>query len=92
MNTKTRMLASSKPLFLLAVVATILTVGTGIIENAPQVGWIDTKYYGYPLVWRITQIDAATEINFPILILDIAFWFFVIIIILTVIKKKLTPT
>ena len=81
-----------KFLLLATVAGVILSLGTGLIENTPQVGLVDTTYYGYPLVWRITKpYDLLIEIRYPSLVVDVVFWVFLIILVFSVIKVKLSP-
>lgn len=64
-----------------------LAVTTGIIENRPEASIIGAKYYGYPLVWRVTLTLQPTEHNFTNLAVDMAFWVAVSFLVLIIIEK-----
>lgn len=63
---------------LLAVVigGILISLATGSIENPPEASIIGARYYGYPLVWRVTTItiNYTTYFKFTELALDILFW------------------
>jgi hypothetical protein len=49
-------------------------VSHGLIEKAPQISIPEVKYYGFPLVWRITLLSQPTEYKFTELASDTLFW------------------
>lgn len=53
----------------------IVSLATGLIENPPRASVIGYRYYGHPLVWRVTRtFELPTEYMFARLALDAAFW------------------
>jgi hypothetical protein len=68
----------------------LVSLFTGIIENPPQASIVGARYYGYPLVWRVTMTLHPDEMSFASLAIDalfcIAISFVVLIIVLNVPK------
>lgn len=52
----------------------LVSVVTGIMENAPQASIIGAKYYGYQIVWRVTMTLQPDQLNFNNLIVDVIVW------------------
>ena len=65
-----------KSLFGAIICGVLTSLITGIIENPPEASIIGAKYYGHPLVWRITMItlNISTSFKFTNLLIDIIFW------------------
>jgi len=63
-------------LFLGALVCGVtVSLVTGIIENPPDAfSIIGARYYGYPLVWRVTMTLQPDDLWFSNLMVDIIFW------------------
>lgn len=61
---------------LLSIVLGVLTtLISGVIENPPRVGAVDTAYYGYPFVWRIVALNFGLNVRYLNLFVDVVFWF-----------------
>lgn len=62
--------------FLVGVIVcgVLVSLATGLVENGPEIGIPEIKYYGYPLVWRVTKTFQPTEFRFTNLVIDAAFW------------------
>jgi hypothetical protein len=73
------------------VCGVLLALATGLIENQPEASITIYKFYGYPLVWRMTDLNGNTQFvptNFAI---DAVFWIIISIlavIILEVLKSR----
>ena len=52
----------------------LVSLTTGIIENSPQASVIGARYYGYPLVWRITMTLQPDKIDLPTFTMNASFW------------------
>jgi hypothetical protein len=55
------------------------------------VGIPENKYYGYPLVWRITSLDGSTEYAATNFALNFGFWFVISFLVLLFLWKFLFP-
>ncbi len=67
-------------------------LGTATIPNETSTGLPETKHYGYPLPWLITNLNAPTEyvlVNFAI---DVAFWIIVSLATLIFLQKIAFPS
>lgn len=69
------------------IVGTIISLITGLIENAPVVGEPGVTYYGYPIVWLFVKSPPTTEISYAFLFIDVVFWSGVAILILFIIES-----
>lgn len=67
------------------------SLATGFFENRGQVGIPENKYYGYPLVWRITSLDGSTEYAATNFALNFGFWFVISFLVLLFLWKFLFP-
>ena len=65
-----------KPLWVATVFGFLVSLATGVIENPPEVSIVGAKYYGHPLVWRISMItlNASTLFKFNNFVIDAVFW------------------
>ncbi len=75
-----------KELAFLLIASVCVAVGLGFVENAP-IKWFHMNYqfYGYPIVWRITQ-DYSIEYHFWNLLADIALWVAVVFMLTAIVK------
>lgn len=74
------------------VCGVLLSLATGLFENHPEISIIEAKYYGYPLVWRVTKTFQPTEFKVTNLTVDAVFWFaisFIALVCLGMLKQKL---
>ena len=62
--------------YLLAAIflGVLVSLVTGIVENPPDFSVIGYKYYGYPLVWRVTKTLQPTEFRLTSLFINVLFW------------------
>lgn len=70
----------------------LLSLATGLVENPPDASIMIHKYFGHPLVWRVTKIFEPTEYRFDALSINTAFWVaisFLAVIILEMLKLKI---
>lgn len=69
-------------LFGAAVCGVLVSLATGAIENPPEASIIGARYYGYPLVWRVTMItmNNTTDFRFANLAADILFWMIILFV------------
>jgi hypothetical protein len=65
------------------------SLATVFFENRGQVGIPENKYYGYPLVWRITSLDGSTEYAATNFALNFGFWFVISFLVLLFLWKFL---
>jgi len=86
---KTINLQSTKHLLLVVICGILLTLATGLIENTPEVGVPEYKFYGYPLVWRVESMSQWTGYIISNLIIDILFWVAVCFVAYIIITKVL---
>ena len=69
-------------LFGAVVCGVLVSLATGAIENPPEASIIGARYYGYPLVWRVTMItmNNTTDFRFANLAVNILFWIIILLI------------
>ncbi len=69
-------------LFGAVVCGVLVSLATGAIENPPEASIIGARYYGYPLVWRVTMItmNNTTDFRFANLAIDALFWITILFI------------
>jgi hypothetical protein len=80
-----------KLLFAALTCGVIASLVAGFFENRGQIGIPENKYYGYPLVWRITSLDGSTEYAATNFTLNFLFWFVISFLILLFLWKILFP-
>jgi hypothetical protein len=73
------------------VFGVLVSIATGVVENPPEASIVGARYYGYPLVWRVTKTLQPTELRFADLALDALFWSVVFFLALIIIQKAATP-
>lgn len=74
------------------VFGVLMSLATGFLENRPEIGIPEIQYYGYPLVWRVTQTlqqPYTTDLRFASLVIDIAFWVTISFLAFTILEKIL---
>ena len=70
----------------------IISLTTGVIENPPEASIIGARYYGHPLVWRVTMTLQPDEFRFTSLAIDTAFWITISLLALVILRKILKKT
>lgn len=80
-----------KSLFAAIFCGIIVSLATGLFENGPKIGIPENKYYGYPLVWRVTATLQPTEFIFINLAVDAAFWISISLLALITLEKIVFP-
>lgn len=82
------MKVSWRILVLMAVVIGVcIGLVSGFVENPPSASVIGHKYYGWPLVWRITKTLMPEEYRFFELFVDFVFWIVVVLLAALLIKR-----
>ena len=76
-------------LFGAAACGVLVSLATGAIENPPEASIIGARYYGYPLVWRVTMItmNNTTDFRFANLAVNILFWIIILFIVSVAISR-----
>ena len=74
-------------LILAVVISFCIGLVSGFVENPPDARVIGHKYYGWPLVWRITGMVLGEEYLYFELFVDCLFWFLIVAIVYFVVKK-----
>jgi hypothetical protein len=74
-------LKKAKFLLYVAVLGFLGFLLTGLVER-PGIGIIEVKQCGYPLVWRITDLNAPTQYLLANIVADIVFWAAVALVVL----------
>lgn len=69
----------------------LVSLATGFVENPPEASIIGFKYYGYPLVWRVTKTLQPTEFRFASLAIDAAFWITISFLVSIILEKIALP-
>jgi hypothetical protein len=83
-----------KTLAIAMVLGILLSFFMGFVENKYVFGIPESKYYGYPLVWRSVQFlqqPRITLYNFTNFTLDASFWI-VICIVAILILGRIKPS
>jgi len=65
----------------------LVSLATGVVQNEPEIGIPEYKYYGYPLVWLVTRTSQPTEFRFPSLAVNIALWVTISFLVLVIREK-----
>jgi hypothetical protein len=73
-------------LFGAAVCGVLVSLATGAIENPPEASIIGARFYGWPLIWRVTM-NKTTGFKFANLAIDILFWITILFIASVVICR-----
>ena len=69
----------------------LVSLATGLVENRPEVSIIGFKYYGYPLVWRVTKTLQPNEFRLTSLGIDAALWIAISFFALIALEKIALP-
>jgi len=69
----------------------LVAFATGLVENPPDMSIVGFRYYGYPLIWRVTKTLEPTEFIFINLAVDATFWFIIFFLALAVLEKISLP-
>jgi len=80
-----------KPLFGGIVCGIIVSLGTGLVENRPKFGLPELKHYGFPLVWRVTDLNGPTDYMLTNFVIDTAFWISACFSVFFILEKILLP-
>ena len=77
-----------KSIFSIIICGVPVSLATGVIENPPEASIVGAKYYGHPLVWRITMItlNISTRFTFTNLVLDTLFWVSIFFVAFVIVK------
>jgi len=65
----------------------LLALATGLVENQPEASIMMFKYYGHPLVWRVTKLFEPTEYRLDSLAIDAAFWIIISFLAVILIER-----
>jgi hypothetical protein len=87
MSDKARKRLRPQFLFFSLIVGIAISLITGLAENPPLVGEVDTTYYGYPFVWIIAKTNSPMEMRYIYLIIDAIFWVATSFLILNLINE-----
>lgn len=69
-----------------------MTLGTGLVENPPSASIIGYRYYGHPLVWRVTRtFELPAEYILTNLAIDAAFWIIISSLVLVFAERIVLP-
>jgi len=52
----------------------LVSLVTGLVENRPEASIVEAKYYGFPVVWRLTVILQRERYEVENFVLDTIFW------------------
>jgi len=81
-----------RSLIVAIVFGVVLSTATGLIETwQPEFSIMEYKYYGYPLVWRVTALNGPTEYTWTSLVIDAAFWIVISFLAFIILEKIFKP-
>ena len=81
-----------RSLVLAIVFGALISLATGLVETwRPEYSIMEYKYYGYPLVWRVTALNGPTEFKMVNLAIDAVFWITISFLALIILEKILKP-
>jgi hypothetical protein len=72
--------------FILGIIIALLS---GLILNDSGIGIPEIKHFGYPIVWRTTDLNRPTSYGISNLLIDIVFWS-IILMITSIFLKNIT--
>jgi len=82
----------SKLLVIAVVCGAFVSLGTGLVENPPRASIIGYRYYGHPVVWRVTRtFELPAEYILTNLAIDAAFWIIISSITSVALEKIALP-
>jgi hypothetical protein len=64
-----------------------LSLATGVVENSSDASIIGYRFYGHPLVWRVTKTLQPTEFRFINLAIDTVFWIVIALLVLIMLEQ-----
>lgn len=64
----------------------LVSLATGLVENGSMIGLPEYRHYGFPRVWRVTDLNGPTEYILTNLAIDTAFWVTISLIALITLK------
>jgi len=67
------------------------SLGTANIINESGIGLPEIKHYGYPIAWRVTNLNGATEYVLINLTIDTVFWITIFLLTLVFLEKVAFP-
>jgi len=73
------------------VLGVLASLASGLVRNEHGIGIPEINRYGYPLVWRVTDLNGPTEYVLSNLAVDTAFWIFVSLAALFVFNEFVVP-
>jgi len=74
-------------LVLAVVVGVCIGLVGGLVENPPEASVIGHRYYGWPLVWRITKTLLPEEYRYFELFVDCLFWIAIVSVVVLLVNK-----
>jgi len=74
-------------LVLAVVVGVCIGLVGGLVENPPEASVIGHRYYGWPLVWRITKTLLPEEYQYFELFVDCLFWIAIVSVVVLLVNK-----
>jgi len=83
--------ASLTSLFIVISCGFLAALGTATISKETGIGLPETKHYGYPLTWLITNLDGPTEYVLENFATDAAFWITISLVTLIFLQKIAFP-
>jgi len=71
------------------IIGVCIGITTGfIVELPPQTGIPGNKFFGWPIAWRISEMEADTEIySYFKLFVDCVFWMVIVLVIIVLFAK-----
>ena len=83
---------SSRLLVIAAICGALVSLGTGLVENPPRASIVGYRYYGHPLVWRVTRsLELPPEYMLTNLAVDAAFWIIIFSLTSIIVGKFVLP-
>jgi len=67
------MTSKSRPIFGAAICGVFISLATGLYER-DIISILEVRYYGHPLIWRITNLNGPTEYVLTNLTIDAVVW------------------
>ena len=81
------MKVSWRILILTIIIGACITALTGFIENTPSGVVIpENKYYGFPMIWRISDVFAGEKFFYLEFFVDFVFWTVIVAIVILLTK------
>jgi len=74
-------------LILTIIISACITALTGFTENTPSGVVIpENKYYGFPMIWRVSDAFAGEKFFYLEFFVDLAFWTAIVAIVILLTK------